>query len=600
MKTTSPAPTPRRPAAWSRPVAVLDRLVTWVDDAADRLWSSRLNPLHQSGTIAITCFGVLVVTGLYLFLFYSIDDPYESVVRIEDEILLGSWVRTLHTYAADLALVAIVVHALKMFLAGRFSGARVRAWLTGVVLTGIVLLCGWTGQVMVWDLQAQLVAVELTRLLDLLPLFSMPLSRAFDGLAAVPSSFFFMNLFLHVCLPLGLAFVLWLHVSRIARPALSPPKPVLWTLLGVLGVLAAGVRVPIAAPADLLAIPRDVPTDLVFNFWLPAAWHLGPAGHAALWALVTVVFSSVPWWWRRTRPVLAPSWVDPDKCTGCTTCYKDCPFDAITMVERPDPGRRSEVVALVNPDRCVACGVCAGSCAPMGVGPPAWTGRMQMKRAGAALAAGYVAPGDVVVFACAQNPVATDARLAAMPGVKVRTVECAGGLHTSVLDVTLRAGAAGTFVLTCPPRSAACREGPKWLFERLYNDREAELPPRVDKRRVAIGGFSRGEWPQLEAAVRALQETVAGLAAPAQSESRGAMARVGGADAGANAAVSTSGPPGAARPSLATSASDAAHSSDAAVESEAGLAHATTRPDPSDLFAGLDLECEPEKERRRA
>lgn len=495
-------------------MAVLDRIVAAADDAADRLWSSRLNPLHQSGTLAIAAFGVLITTGVYLFLFYSIDGPYRSVARIEHELPGGGWVRSLHTYSADLALVAIVVHALKMFLAGRFSGARVRAWLTGVVLVGVVLLCGWTGQVMVWDLQAQVVAVELTRLLDLLPVFSMPMSRAFDGLAPVASSFFFMNLFLHVCLPLGLALVLWLHLSRIARPSLMPPRPVALAVLGILAVVSAGLRVPIAAPADMLVIPKNVPVDVLFNFWLPAAWHLGPAWHAALWMLATTMFVSVPWWWRRTRPVLAPSWVDPDHCTGCTTCYKDCPFDAITMVARPDPGRRSEFHALVNPERCVACGVCAGSCAPMSVGPPSLTGRVQLRGEHELLATGYLGRGDIVVFACGQNAVATDPRLAGMPGVKIRVVECAGGLHTSVLDLTLKSGAAGVFVLTCPPRSASCREGPKWLHERIYNDREAELPPRVDKRRVAMAGLSRAEWPEIAAGILGLQQRVAALAEP--------------------------------------------------------------------------------------
>lgn len=263
-------------------MAALDRPVTILDDAGDRLWSSRFNPLHQSGTLAITSFAVLITTGLYLFLFYSIDAPYQSVARIDNDLFGGAWIRTLHTYAADLALVSVLVHAAKMLLAGRCFGARTRAWLTGLVLLGLVLLCGWTGQVMAWDLQGQVAAIELTKLLDLLPVFSMPMGRAFDGLAPVPASFFFMNLFLHVCLPLGLAFLLWLHLSRTARPALFPPRPVLWTTVGSLALLSALLPVPLAAPADLLAIPRDVPIDVVYNFWLPAAWFLGPVAHASL------------------------------------------------------------------------------------------------------------------------------------------------------------------------------------------------------------------------------------------------------------------------------------------------------------------------------
>lgn len=513
----TPAPSPR-PASWSRPVAWLDRVVTTLDEWFDRLYSSKLNPLHQSGTLAILSFLVLIVTGLYLFLFYSVDEPYESVLRIENEVLGGSWVRTVHTHAADLAMISILVHAVKMFLAGRSWGPRVRAWITGVVLVGITLVCGWTGQVMAWDLQGQVVAVELTKLLDLLPVFSMPLGRAFSGLEPVPGSFYFMNLFLHVCLPLGLALVLWMHLAHLARPHLLPPRALSWSAVAMLGLVGATVSVPLAPRADPLAIPKNVPIDLVYNFWVPAAWYGGPVIHATLWATTALVFFSVPWWWRKRRTKLAPSWVDPDLCTGCTTCYKDCPFDAISMIERPDPGRKSELVALVNPDRCVACGICAGSCAPMGVGPPLHTGRRQLAREQQRIAAGEYGAGDIVVFTCRHGGMADDPRLAALPGITRHTIECAGNLHTSVIELVLKAGAAGAFVLTCPPRSAPCREGPKWLHERVYNDREAELPARVDKRRVALAGLSRGEWPAIATAIADFRKQLEALkpAVPAE------------------------------------------------------------------------------------
>jgi ferredoxin len=506
----TPAPSPR-PATWSRPVAVLDRIVSFLDEVFDRLYSSRLNPLHQSGTLAILSFLVLIFTGLYLFLFYSVDQPYESVLRIENEVLGGSWVRTVHTHAADLAMISILLHAVKMFLAGRSWGPRVRAWITGVVLVGITLLCGWTGQVMAWDLQGQVVAVELTKLMDLLPVFSMPMGRAFSGLEPVPGSFYFMNLFLHVCLPLGLAFVLWLHLAHLTRPRLLPPRALSWSAIALLALIGATVSVPLATRADLLAIPKNVPVDLVYNFWLPVAWYGGPGIHAAAWAGTAALFLSVPWWWRKKRTKLAPSWVDPDLCTGCTTCYKDCPFDAISMVERPDPGRKSSLVAVVNPARCVSCGICAGSCAPMGVGPPLHTGRRQLGREQQRIAAEEYPPGHIIVFACRHGGMADDPRLAAMSSVTTRTIECAGNLHTSVIELVLKAGAAGAFVLTCAARSAPCREGPKWLHERVYNDREAELPARVDKRRVAIAGLSRGEWPAIAAELESFRDRLGAL-----------------------------------------------------------------------------------------
>ena len=73
----------------------------------------------------------------------------------------------------------------------------------------------------------------------------MPLGRAFSGLEPVPGSFYFMNLFLHVCLPLGLALVLWMHLAHLARPHLLPPRALSWSVVGLLALVGATVSVPL-------------------------------------------------------------------------------------------------------------------------------------------------------------------------------------------------------------------------------------------------------------------------------------------------------------------------------------------------------------------
>ena len=45
--------------------------------------------------------------------------------------------------------------------------------------------------------------------------------------------------------------------------------------------------------------------------------------------------------------------LDPSRCTGCTTCIKRCPTEAI----RVDNGKAS-----INPDRCIDCGECIRVC----------------------------------------------------------------------------------------------------------------------------------------------------------------------------------------------------------------------------------------------
>lgn len=165
---------------------------------------------------------LLLITGVWLLLFYRVGAPWASVARVTANPWTGNWVRGLHRYASDVAVVAALIHAFRMFAQGRHWGPRALAWVSGLFLLGMVFVSGWTGYVMVWDSFGRELALEGARLLDALPVLSEPVSRAFAGEHALPSAFFFLNLFAHIAVPLGLGLGLWLHVSRVARPTLLP------------------------------------------------------------------------------------------------------------------------------------------------------------------------------------------------------------------------------------------------------------------------------------------------------------------------------------------------------------------------------------------
>ena len=492
---------------------LLGRALTRLDGWADRLYGWKWNPLYQSGALVIACLAILLVTGVYLIFFYRVGTPYESMVRIDGQIWGGRWIRSLHRYAADAAVVAALVHALRMFCQGRTWGPRALAWISGIFLVFLLYVCGWTGYVMVWDAHGQLLATAGAGLLDALPLFSEPVSRTFAGDGAVPSAFFFMNLFLHIAIPIGLAIFLWLHVSRVARPVLLPPRRLLWTSVGLLAAAAILLPAPLGPAADLLRIPGDVALNIFYAFWVPVAGSTSPAllwiaGGATAIALVTVPLLTRPREDRRP----APSVVSTRLCTGCEQCYVDCPYDAIRMVERTDG--RDGLVARVNPGSCVSCGICAGSCAPMGVGPPGRTGRDQLVRVREFVAQHSFGDGVVVVVGCGRS--AARARAAeAGNGVLRFPVSCVGNLHSSVVEYLVRAGARGVLVAACPPRDCGAREGPTWLVERLFNEREAELKERVDRRRVQVAYASFHNRQALEAALDDFTRAVARLDAPA-------------------------------------------------------------------------------------
>ena len=94
-------------------------------------------------------------------------------------------------------------------------------------------------------------------------------------------------------------------------------------------------------------------------------------------------------------------------------------------------------------------------------------------------------------------------------------MSCAGNLHSSVVEYLVRAGARGVLVVACPPRDCWGREGPTWLVERLFNEREAELKARVDRRRVRVAHASLHDGRALETALHDFGRALARLDAPA-------------------------------------------------------------------------------------
>lgn len=489
---------------WMRGVR---RILMTLDAAVNRVYTWRYNPLYQSGALAVVSLGVLLATGLYLLLFYRIGEPYASVQRISDQAWLGRWIRPLHRYASAAAVLAAFVHAIRMLLQGRCWGPRLLAWLSGVVLLALMYVCGWTGYVMVWDPHGQLLALEGARLLDALPLFSEPLVRIFVGEQPIPGAFYFLNLFAHIALPVGMAGLLWLHVSRVSRPVLVPPRP-LWIVVTILLVAVALVwPAPLEGPADPFRLSPAVSLDLLYGFWLPGQVSLGPL---AGWGLLTILLGSallVPLFSRPTPERGPPaSVVDERLCTGCEQCYIDCPYEAISMVPRSD--ERPTLLARVDAARCVSCGICAGSCAPMGVGPPGRDGRTQLAEVRQLITDRGDVRDQVVVLACRHSGGAELGVGAQLP------LSCVGNLHTSILEYVIRAGAAGALVVACPPRDCWSREGPRWLNERVYHDREAELKPRVDRRRVRIVHAAGVERASVHRALERFRADLARLARP--------------------------------------------------------------------------------------
>jgi quinol-cytochrome oxidoreductase complex cytochrome b subunit/coenzyme F420-reducing hydrogenase delta subunit/NAD-dependent dihydropyrimidine dehydrogenase PreA subunit len=471
-------PRPVRREPWPRrTLAGVAGLSQWVEVLLDRLVSSPLNPLYHSGTIAVFSLAVATLTGLYLFVFYRVgtEAAHRSIEGIMAHPLgLGSLMRSLHRYTSDAAILAAALHGLKMLLDDRFWGARWISWVSGLALLGLVWVTGATGYWLVWDAQAQVLSVTTAKFLDVLPIFGEPLVRTFVDSERIQPFLFFLVLFVHISIPFLLGAVFWLHVMRLSRARFMPPRVVLWAT-GAALVAASLMRPAVSGPpADLSRLPGIVPIDWFYFFYFPLT-GLDPQVGWALTLGAGLVVVALPWVLR--GPVPARARVENLACTGCTRCWKDCPYEAIVMVPRQGEGRGKQV-AVVNPAKCVGCGICVGACDSAGILlgelPVSVLGEAVTWRIRAASAAGQAPP--VVVYACRLTGrlgelLAPDGSLAGVPGVTVMGLPCVGMLHPEMITKTLAAGARGAFVAGCVPENCPAREGSQWLAERLSGRR---------------------------------------------------------------------------------------------------------------------------------
>lgn len=494
MPLGSTGPTPIgsvKPSSGSRTFPGI--VLVWLDHVLDRIYRSKYNPLYQSGSLAVALFAILTATGIYLLLFYRVGSPWASVAALQDQWYLGKWIRAVHRYATDLLVLIVVYHVLHMMMQGRTWGPRVLAWISGFILLGLILFSAWTGYVMVWDDHGVLLARSGSKLLSVFGFLKNYLNEAFDGSHPVNGIFFFINLFAHVGLPLTLFFFIWIHTSRLARARWFPERKLLWGLAVALSL--AGILWPAAlgAEGNLFRHGGATLIDWITSGWIPFSMKIDSRVFLAAGGAFSLLFLSIPWWWpKRRKRETAPATVAVDRCGGCRQCEKDCPFEAVVILE--GPGGKGKL-SSVDPDLCTSCGLCAGSCTEYAIGPPGRTAVEQIGLAKEDLAHSQDSDRTLVLY-CANNPGVKTflSKKQKEKNFQLREVDCTGSLHPEILRLYLERHAE-VLLWSCPSHNCENREGFDLAEARSFERRlpSAALHFERNKLRVFQGSSVEGK-----------------------------------------------------------------------------------------------------------
>jgi cytochrome b6 len=115
-------------------------------------------PLHRHsfwyywGGIAMFFFIMQAVTGVLLLLYYRPGpDSYESVRQITYDVNFGWLVRSVHSWGANLMVVAVFVHMFSTFFMKAYRKPREFGWWSGVVLLLLTMLFGFSGYLLPMD-----------------------------------------------------------------------------------------------------------------------------------------------------------------------------------------------------------------------------------------------------------------------------------------------------------------------------------------------------------------------------------------------------------------------------------------------------------------
>ncbi len=187
---------------------------------------SHVNWTFCFGGISFFLFLVLAVTGVLLMVYYrpTTGEAYESVVLIANVVPYGWLIRGLHHWAANLMVLMVFLHMVRVFLYGAYKPPRDFNWVVGVVLLLLTLAFGFSGYLLPWNQISYWATTVVTDATGALPLIGEPLKYFIRGgpeLSQLTLSRFFT---LHVVvLPGVTAVFLFLHFGMLRKQGISGP-----------------------------------------------------------------------------------------------------------------------------------------------------------------------------------------------------------------------------------------------------------------------------------------------------------------------------------------------------------------------------------------
>ena len=163
---------------------------------------------------------LLAITGVLLMFRYEpdIERAYLSIQALEAEVAFGSLIRGVHHWSANLLVITIFLHLLRVFFTGGFKAGRTTNWIIGVVLLVVVLAFNFTGYLLPWYQLSYWAVTVSTAIMRYVPGLGTEVAKGLLGGHEVGAATLRNFYALHVAvLPAGMLALLGYHFWRIRK-----------------------------------------------------------------------------------------------------------------------------------------------------------------------------------------------------------------------------------------------------------------------------------------------------------------------------------------------------------------------------------------------
>ena len=259
---------------------------------------------YYFGGITLFLFVVQVLSGILLLLYYkaSADSAYESIRFIMSQVKFGWLVRSIHSWAANLMILAAFIHMFSVFFLKAYRKPREMTWVTGAVLLLLGMGFGFSGYLLPWNELSYFATKVGTDIIGVIPLVGKGIMTLLRGSEEVTGATLPRFYGIHVAvLPLVFTLILAIHLVFVQIQGMSEPRGwdtlpeekkvyipffpnfilrdlLLWLIVfNILAVLAVIFPWELGQKADLFApAPAGIKPEWYFIFMFQTLKYIPP------------------------------------------------------------------------------------------------------------------------------------------------------------------------------------------------------------------------------------------------------------------------------------------------------------------------------------